>query len=175
MSATAIVVIFLTCGACAGCSSPPAPSATVDLTGTWVGFASDAGPVRWTIIQTAGTVTGTSTLIDASTGSTVVTGVIKGTQATSGVNQTLAFEQVIEFFQFPAMGQWSQYWSMSFDTTGTLTISGQPTHRALSRLCEQPTITARPAGKRWPIHERHTDPDQAVTMRPFQRSPLPKS
>ena len=89
-----------------------------------MGSASDAGPVRWTIIQTAGTVTGTSTLIDVSTGSTVVTGLIKGTLATSGVNQTLAFEQVIEFFQFPAMGPWSQYWSMGFDTTGSLTVSG---------------------------------------------------
>jgi hypothetical protein len=106
-----------------GCS-PSAPSPSVDLTGTWVGTAFDAGPVRWTIAQTMSTLTGTMTLLDVSTGATVVSGQINGATTASDASQTLTFEQKIAFFQFPLVGPWSQYYATGFDTTGTLTLRG---------------------------------------------------
>jgi type 1 fimbria pilin len=103
-----------------GCS-PSAPSPSVDLTGTWAGTASDAGPVRWVITQTGSAVTGTMTLLDASTGAIVVSGSISGTTVTSDASQTLTFQQRIVFFQFPSG---SPYYAMGFDTTGTMTLRG---------------------------------------------------
>jgi hypothetical protein len=103
-----------------GCS-PTTPSQPVNLTGTWTGTESDAGPVRWTITQTASSVTGTMTLLDATTQATVVSGSIMGTTATSGASQTLTFEQRVDFFQFP-LG--SQYYAMGFETTGTIALRG---------------------------------------------------
>ena len=119
--AIAAISAILSCGGLIACSSPTTPGAAIDLTGTWAGTASDAGPVRWTITQTAGRITGTSMLIEASTGGVVVTGSIDGTLDAS---QALTFEQVIGLFQFPATGPWSQYWPVGFDTTGTVTLRG---------------------------------------------------
>jgi len=112
---------LLICAGLVGCSSTSGPSSGVELTGTWSGTASDAGPVRWTIAQMGSTITGTAMLLDASMGGVIVTGSIKGTVNS---RRQLIFEQSIGLFQFPRTGQWSQYWEMSFDTTGTLTLSG---------------------------------------------------
>jgi hypothetical protein len=103
-----------------GCS-PTTPSQSVNLTGTWTGTESDAGPVRLTMTQTASSVTGTMTLLDANAGATVVSGSITGTTAGSGANQTLTFEQRVDFFQFP-LG--SQYYAFGFDTTGVIALRG---------------------------------------------------
>ena len=135
------VTAALTFGVLIGCS-PSAPSSCVDLTGTWVGTASDAGPVRWTIVQNACDITGTATLVDASSGADVVTGSITGKL----VRQTLTFEQSIAFFQFPTDGPWSRYWSAGFHTTGTLTPRGS-TQLAGSYIGSAQALRSRPGPK----------------------------
>jgi hypothetical protein len=61
------------------------------------------------------------TLLDPDTGAAVVSGSITGTTADSGANQTLTFEQGVDFFQFPLR---SGYYAFSFDTAGVLALRG---------------------------------------------------
>jgi hypothetical protein len=123
MSAMAVILITLASPVLTGCSSPSTPSAAVDLSGTWTGTASDAGSVRWTITQAGSAVTGTMTLFDPATNAVVVSGSIAGTIRNPGVGQRLTFEQKIAFFAFPSTGPWSRYYTMGFDTSGTLILS----------------------------------------------------